>query len=237
MSEKIKILINGAFTESKTTEYLPVENPATQETIAEVPLTLLSEIDEAIETASAAFKIWKEVATPERARLFLKYQQLLKEHQKELAEILSKENGKTFADAMGDVWRGIEVVEHACNIPTLMMGETVENVARAVDTYSYVQPLGVCAGITPFNFPAMIPLWMFPMAIACGNTFILKPSEQTPMTSVRMAELFYEAGFPKGVLNIVHGAKDQVNHLLNHPDIRAISFVGSVPVAEHVYRT
>ncbi|MCL1665643.1 CoA-acylating methylmalonate-semialdehyde dehydrogenase [Elizabethkingia ursingii] len=237
MSEKIKILINGAFTESKTTEYLPVENPATQETIAEVPLTLLSEIDEAIETASAAFKIWREVATPERARLFLKYQQLLKEHQKELAEILSKENGKTFADAMGDVWRGIEVVEHACNIPTLMMGETVENVARAVDTYSYVQPLGVCAGITPFNFPAMIPLWMFPMAIACGNTFILKPSEQTPMTSVRMAELFYEAGFPKGVLNIVHGAKDQVNHLLNHPDIRAISFVGSVPVAEHVYRT
>ena len=237
MSEKIKILINGAFTESKTTEYLPVENPATQKTIAEVPLTLLSEIDEAIETASAAFKIWKEVATPERARLFLKYQQLLKEHQKELAEILSKENGKTFADAMGDVWRGIEVVEHACNIPTLMMGETVENVARAVDTYSYVQPLGVCAGITPFNFPAMIPLWMFPMAIACGNTFILKPSEQTPMTSVRMAELFYEAGFPKGVLSIVHGAKDQVNHLLNHPDIRAISFVGSVPVAEHVYRT
>lgn len=170
-------------------------------------------------------------------KAFLKYQQLLKEHQKELAEILSKENGKTFADAMGDVWRGIEVVEHACNIPTLMMGETVENVARAVDTYSYVQPLGVCAGITPFNFPAMIPLWMFPMAIACGNTFILKPSEQTPMTSVRMAELFYEAGFPKGVLNIVHGAKDQVNHLLNHPDIRAISFVGSVPVAEHVYRT
>ena len=237
MSEKIKILINGAFTESKSTEYLPVENPATQETIAEVPLSLLSEIDEAIETASAAFKIWKEVATPERARLFLKYQQLLKEHQKELAEILSKENGKTFADAMGDVWRGIEVVEHACNIPTLMMGETVENVARAVDTYSYVQPLGVCAGITPFNFPAMIPLWMFPMAIACGNTFILKPSDQTPMTSVRMAELFYEAGFPKGVLNIVHGAKDQVNHLLNHPDIRAISFVGSVPVAEHVYRT
>ena len=237
MSEKIKILINGAFTESKATEYLPVENPATQEIIAEVPLTLLSEIDEAIEAASAAFKIWKEVATPERARLFLKYQQLLKEHQKELAEILSKENGKTLADAMGDVWRGIEVVEHACNIPTLMMGETVENVARAVDTYSYVQPLGVCAGITPFNFPAMIPLWMFPMAIACGNTFILKPSEQTPMTSVRMAELFYKAGFPKGVLNVVHGAKDQVNHLLNHPDIRAISFVGSVPVAEHVYRT
>jgi len=237
MSQKIKILINGNFTESKTKNYLPVENPASQEILAEVPLTELSEIDEAIEAAAEAFKIWKEVATPERARLFLKYQHLLKEHQKEIAEILSRENGKTFADAMGDVWRGIEVVEHACNIPTLMMGETVENVARGVDTYSYIQPLGVCAGITPFNFPAMIPLWMFPMAIACGNTFILKPSEQTPMTSMKMAELFLEAGFPKGVLNIVHGTKDQVNHILNHADIRAISFVGSVPVAEHVYRT
>ncbi len=237
MSEQVKNFVNGAFVTSKATDFLPVENPATLEILAEVPLTPLTEIDEAIEAASAAFQIWKEVATPERARLFLKYQHLLKEHQKELAEILSKENGKTFADAMGDVWRGIEVVEHACNIPTLMMGETVENVARAVDTYSYIQPLGVCAGITPFNFPAMIPMWMFPMAIACGNAFILKPSEQTPMTSMRLAELFVEAGFPKGVLNIVHGTKDQVNHILNHPEIKAISFVGSVPVAEHVYRT
>lgn len=237
MAQKVKILLNGEFVESKATQHLPVEDPSTQETIAEVPLTTLSEIDEAIRVASEAFKTWKEVATPERGRLFLKYQHLLKQHQKEIAEVLSKENGKTFADAMGDVWRGIEVVEHACNIPSLMMGETVENVARSVDTYSYVQPLGVCAGITPFNFPAMIPLWMFPMAIACGNTFILKPSEQTPMTSMKMAELFMEAGFPKGVLNIVHGSKDQVNHILTHPDIKAISFVGSVPVAEHVYRT
>lgn len=234
---KVKLLINGAFVESKSADYLSVENPASREILAEVPLTQLSEIDEAIEAATEAFKIWKEVATPERARLFLKYQHLLKEHQKEIAEVLSKENGKNFADAMGDVWRGIEVVEHACNISTLMMGETVENVARAVDTYSYIQPLGVCAGITPFNFPAMIPLWMFPMAIACGNSFILKPSEQTPMTSMKLAELFLEAGFPKGVLNIVHGTKDQVNHILNHPEIKAISFVGSVPVAEHVYRT
>lgn len=237
MSNKIKLLINGTFVESRTETFLPVENPATQEVLAEVPLTKLSEIDEAIAAAGDAFKTWKEVATPERARLFLKYQHLLKEHQKEIAEILSKENGKTLADAMGDVWRGIEVVEHACNISTLMMGETVENVARGVDTYSYIQPLGVCAGITPFNFPAMIPLWMFPMAIACGNAFVLKPSEQTPMTSIRLAELFIEAGFPKGVLNVVHGSKDQVNHILNHSDIKAISFVGSVPVAEHVYRT
>lgn len=237
MTQKINLYINGAFTASTATAYLPVENPATQEIIAEVPLTELSEIDQAIALAGEAFKTWKEVATPERARLFLKYQHLLKEHQKEIAEILATENGKTFADAMGDVWRGIEVVEHACSIPTLMMGETVENVARAVDTYSYIQPLGVCAGITPFNFPAMIPLWMFPMAIACGNTFILKPSEQAPMTAMKLAELFQQAGFPKGVLNIVHGSKDQVNHILNHEDIRAISFVGSVPVAEHVYRT
>lgn len=237
MTQKINLYINGAFTASTATTYLPVENPATQEIIAEVPLTELKEIDQAIALAGEAFKTWKEVATPERARLFLKYQHLLKEHQKEIAEILATENGKTFADAMGDVWRGIEVVEHACSIPTLMMGETVENVARAVDTYSYIQPLGVCAGITPFNFPAMIPLWMFPMAIACGNTFILKPSEQAPMTAMKLAELFQQAGFPKGVLNIVHGSKDQVNHILNHEDIRAISFVGSVPVAEHVYRT
>lgn len=237
MTQKINLYINGAFTASTATAYLPVENPATQEIIAEVPLTELKEIDQAIALAGEAFKTWKEVATPERARLFLKYQHLLKEHQKEIAEILATENGKTFADAMGDVWRGIEVVEHACSIPTLMMGETVENVARAVDTYSYIQPLGVCAGITPFNFPAMIPLWMFPMAIACGNTFILKPSEQAPMTAMKLAELFQQAGFPKGVLNIVHGSKDQVNHILNHEDIRAISFVGSVPVAEHVYRT
>lgn len=234
---KVKLLIDGQFVESKASQHLPVENPATREVLAEVPLTELSEIDHAIVVATEAFEKWKNVATPERARLFLKYQHLLKENQKEIAEILAKENGKTFADAMGDVWRGIEVVEHACNIPTLMMGETVENVARAVDTYSYIQPLGVCAGITPFNFPAMIPLWMFPMAIACGNTFILKPSEQTPMTSMKMAELFNEAGFPKGVLNVVHGSKDQVNHILNHPEIKAISFVGSVPVAEHVYRT
>jgi len=177
------------------------------------------------------------VAVPERARLFLRYQDLLKKHQDEIAEILCKENGKTFVDGKGDVWRGIEVVEHAANIATLMMGETVENVARNIDTYSNQQPLGICGGITPFNFPAMIPLWMYPMAIACGNTFILKPSEQDPETPMRLAELFVEAGAPKGVLNVIHGAKDSVNFMLNHPKIKAMSFVGSVPVAQHVYKT
>jgi malonate-semialdehyde dehydrogenase (acetylating)/methylmalonate-semialdehyde dehydrogenase len=166
----------------------------------------------------------------------MRYQALLKEHHDEIAEILAQETGKTFEDAKGDVWRGIEVVEHAANIPSLMMGETVENVARSIDSYSYTQPLGICAGITPFNFPAMIPLWMFPVAIAAGNTFILKPSEQDPLTPTRLVELFEQAGAPKGVLQVLHGGKDQVDFILDHPEIRALSFVGSVPVAEYIYR-
>ncbi|MGL4895778.1 MAG: CoA-acylating methylmalonate-semialdehyde dehydrogenase, partial [Shewanella sp.] len=161
----------------------------------------------------------------------------LKEHHDELATILAHETGKTFEDAKGDVWRGIEVAEHACNIASLLMGETVENVARSIDTYSYTQPLGVCAGITPFNFPAMIPLWMFPLAIACGNTFILKPSEQDPMTPQRLVELFVEAGAPKGVLQLVHGDKTAVDILLADPAVKAISFVGSVAVGQYIYKT
>ncbi|MEC8925655.1 CoA-acylating methylmalonate-semialdehyde dehydrogenase, partial [uncultured Idiomarina sp.] len=187
-------------------------------------------------SAREAFKTWKEVPVSERARVMMRYQALLKEHQEEIAEILAQETGKTFEDAKGDVWRGIEVVEQAANIPSLMMGETVENVARSIDSYSYIQPLGICAGITPFNFPAMIPLWMFPMAIACGNTFILKPSEQDPLTPTRLVELFEQAGAPKGVLQVIHGGKDQVDFVLDHPEIHALSFVGSVPVAEYIYR-
>ena len=167
----------------------------------------------------------------------MKYQELLKTNQDDIAKILSKENGKTFEDAKGDVWRGIEVVEQAANITPLLMGETVENVAREIDSYSYIQSLGVCLGITPFNFPAMIPLWMFPMAIACGNTFILKPSEQDPMTSNKLAELFVEAGAPPNILQVIHGNKEQVDILIKHPDIKAISFVGSVPVGQYIYKT
>ena len=237
MTKKIPLFLNGKFVESRTNQHLPVINPSTQEFLAEVPIATSDEVNHAISSAKIAFRSWKEVPTPERARIFLKYQHILKENQDDIAKILSLENGKTYADAKGDVWRGIEVVEQACNIASFMMGETVENVARNIDTYSYIQPLGVCVGITPFNFPAMIPLWMFPMAIACGNTFVLKPSEQDPMTPMRLAELFAEAGFPKGVLNVVHGVKEQVNQIITHPDIKAISFVGSVPVAEHVYRT
>lgn len=235
--KKVPLYIDGSFTQSTSDKWIDVTNPATQEVIAQVPCATEAEMANAIESAKAAFKTWKEVAISERARVMMRYAALLKEHQEELAGIICEELGKTKEDAMGDVWRGIEVVEHAANIPSMMMGETVENVARSIDTYSYTQPLGVCAGITPFNFPAMIPLWMFPLAIACGNTFILKPSEQDPLTPMRLVELFEQAGAPKGVLQVVHGAKEQVDTLLHHPDIKAISFVGSVGVGQYIYKT
>ena len=207
MTRRLPLLINGEFVASQTDQWIPVTNPATQEVLCEAPAATAGEMEQAIATAKAAFADWKEVPVSERARLMLRYQALLKEHQEEIAEILSQETGKTFEDAKGDVWRGIEVAEQAANIASLMMGETAGNVARNIDSHSWTQPLGVCAGITPFNFPAMIPLWMFPLAIASGNTFVLKPSEQDPMTPNRLA------------------------------DIKAVSFVGSVPVGQHVYRT
>ena len=234
---KVAQLIGGEFCQSQTEQWIEVTNPATQEVIALVPCATEQEVRTAIDSAKTAFESWRETPVSQRARVMLKYQDLLKTHHDELAEILALETGKTFEDAKGDVWRGIEVVEHACSIATLSMGETVENVARGIDTYSYTQPLGVCAGITPFNFPAMIPLWMFPLAIACGNTFILKPSEQDPMTPMRLAELFLEAGAPKDVLQVIHGRKESVDALLTDPVIKAISFVGSVPVGQYIYQT
>ena len=236
MIKNLPLFIDGEFVESTSNKALEVTSPLSQEILCNVPCSTKEEIDQSVLSASDAFLSWKETPPPERARLMMSYQSLLKEHQEELAEILSKENGKTFEDAKGDVWRGIEVVEQAANIPTLLMGETLENVAKEIDSYSYTQPLGVCAGITPFNFPAMIPLWMFPLSIACGNTFILKPSEQDPMTPHRLAELFVEAGAPKGILQVIHGDKQQVEQLLTHPDIRAISFVGSVSAGQNVYK-
>ena len=237
MSENLPLFIEGEFTQSKSDTHLEVLNPASQEILTKVPFATEEESNRAIASAEKTFHDWKDVPPPERSRLMIAYQNLLKKHHEDIAETLSKENGKNFEDSKGDVWRGIEVVEQASNIAPLLMGETVGNVARGIDAYSYLHPLGVCAGITPFNFPAMIPLWMFPMAIACGNTFVLKPSEQDPMTPNLLAELFVEAGAPKGVLQIIHGGKDQVNALLTHPDIQAISFVGSVPVGQHVYKT
>lgn len=237
MTQRVPLLINGQMVQSTTNTFIPVTDPATQAIIAEVPCATAAEVDAAISAAQAAFETWRETPVGERARLMLRYQHLLKEHHDEIATLLSSETGKTFEDAKGDVWRGIEVVEHACNIASLSMGETVENVARKIDCYSITQPLGVCVGITPFNFPAMIPLWMFPMAIACGNTFVLKPSEQDPLTPMRLAELFKEAGAPDGLLQVVHGTKEVVDQLLTHKDTPAISFVGSVAVGEHIYRT
>jgi malonate-semialdehyde dehydrogenase (acetylating)/methylmalonate-semialdehyde dehydrogenase len=237
MTRKVSMFIDGQSVISESADWLDVTDPATQEVICQVPLATTDEMERAIASAKKAFETWKDVPVTQRARMMLNFQHLLKKHHDELAEILAEETGKNFEDAKGDVWRGIEVAEHAANIPSMMMGETVENVASKVDTYSLIQPLGVCAGITPFNFPAMIPLWMFPMAVVCGNTFVLKPSEQDPNTPMRLAELFYEAGFPKDVLQVVHGGKDQVDQILNHKDIEAISFVGSVPVGEHIYKT
>ncbi len=232
---KVPLYIGGEMCQSTTSEWIDVVNPANQEVLAQVPCATDAEVDAAFKSAQETFKTWKDVPVSERARIMMKYAQLLKDHHDELATIICHELGKTFEDAKGDVWRGIEVVEQAANAPSMMMGETVENVARKIDTYSYMQPLGVCAGITPFNFPAMIPLWMFPMAIVCGNTFILKPSEQDPLTPMRLVELFEEAGAPKGVLQVIHGTKPQVDRILDEPSVRAISFVGSCGVGEYIY--
>ena len=231
----VQQLINGQFVQSNTDEWIDITDPATQEVIAKVPQTTNDEINQAVTSAQTAFATWRKTPITTRARIFLKYQSLIRDHMDELAEILTAEQGKTIADARGDVFRGLEVVEHAAGIANLQIGDFVENVASGVDTYSIWQPLGVCAGITPFNFPAMIPLWMFPMAIATGNTFILKPSEQDPMVTMRLVELAIEAGVPEGVLNVVHGGKATVDAICDHPDIKAVSFVGSTHVGKHVY--
>ncbi|WP_462381902.1 CoA-acylating methylmalonate-semialdehyde dehydrogenase [Pseudomonas sp. Marseille-QA0892] len=235
MTTTVKLLINGEFVESQTTEWRDVINPATQEVLARVPFATSDEVNRAVAGAAEAFKTWRKTPIGARSRVFLKYQQLIRENMKELAAILTAEQGKTLADAEGDVFRGLEVVEHAAGIGNLQLGELANNVASGVDTYTLLQPLGVCAGITPFNFPAMIPLWMFPMAIATGNTFVLKPSEQDPMVTMRLCELALEAGVPPGVLNVVHGGPDVVNAICDHPDIKAVSFVGSTRVGTHVY--
>ena len=231
----VKLLIGGQFVESKTTEWRDVVNPATQQVLARVPFATAEEIDAAVASAKEAFKTWKKTPIGARARVFLKLQQLIRENMGELAAMLTAEQGKTLPDAEGDVFRGLEVVEHAASIGNLQLGELANNVAGGVDTYTLLQPLGVCAGITPFNFPAMIPLWMFPMAIATGNTFVLKPSEQDPMVTMRLCELALEAGVPPGVLNVIHGGEMAVNAICDHPDIKAVSFVGSTKVGTHVY--
>jgi malonate-semialdehyde dehydrogenase (acetylating)/methylmalonate-semialdehyde dehydrogenase len=217
--------------------YGDVFNPATGHVTKRVAFADAGTIDAAVKAASAAFPAWRDTPPLRRARVMQEFLSLLKKNQRELAAMVTAEHGKTLPDAMGSVQRGMEVVEFACGIPHLLKGEHSENVGTQVDSHTLRQPVGVCAGITPFNFPVMVPLWMFPVAIACGNAFILKPSEKVPSASVRMAELLKEAGLPDGVLNVVHGDKTAVDALLNHPGIAAISFVGSTPIAKYVYET
>ncbi|MGX5698489.1 CoA-acylating methylmalonate-semialdehyde dehydrogenase [Acinetobacter kookii] len=230
-----KLLINGEFVESKTSHWQDIVNPATQEVLGQVPFATPEEVNAAIAAAQNALASWRQTPIQARMRIMLKLQDLIRSNLKSIAQVLTAEQGKTLADAEGDIQRGLEVVEHACSIGTLQMGEYIEGVARGVDTYTLQQPLGVCAGITPFNFPAMIPLWMFPMAIVCGNTFVLKPSEQDPLSTMMLVELAIQAGIPAGVLNVVHGGKEVVDLLCTHRDIKAISFVGSTEVGTHVY--
>jgi malonate-semialdehyde dehydrogenase (acetylating)/methylmalonate-semialdehyde dehydrogenase len=215
----------------------PITDPSTGKITHQVALGSAADVDKAVAAATRAFPAWAATPAPRRAAVMFRFKELIEKHADELARLITSEHGKVLSDARGSLQRGLEVVEFSCGIPHLLKGEFSENVGTNIDAYSLRQPLGVCAGITPFNFPAMVPLWMFPVAIACGNTFILKPSEKVPSCSMRLAELLTEAGAPPGVINIVNGAKETVGALLAHPGIAAISFVGSTPVAEHVYRS
>jgi malonate-semialdehyde dehydrogenase (acetylating)/methylmalonate-semialdehyde dehydrogenase len=237
MTTKLKNWIGGEWVESSAAQYDNVYNPATEEVLAQVPLSSKEDVDSAVQTARKAFETWSRTPVPRRARVLFKYQQLLVEHWDELARLITLENGKSVGEARGEVLRGIECVEFAAGAPNLMMGKQLPDIASNIESGMYRYPIGVIGGITPFNFPMMVPCWMFPLAIAVGNTFVLKPSERTPLLANRLAELFHEAGLPAGVLNIVHGAHDVVNGILEHPEIKAVSFVGSQPVAEYVYTT
>src|SRR5215471_16720743 len=230
------LYINGHPVISRGTKDIQY-NPATGEAVAEIPRTTPEEIFAAIESARNAFPGWSKTPVLQRCRVLFQYREVLENHAQELIALITEENGKTLEEARGSFQRGIECVEFACGAPTLMMGETVDQVGSGVDGWSTRNPIGVCVGITPFNFPFMVPLWMFPMAIACGNTFVLKPSDKVPRTAVRLVQLAHEAGLPAGVLNLVHGAKDTVDQLLTDPRVRAASFVGSSAVARYIYQT
>mmetsp|Transcript_44386 Transcript_44386/g.115354 ORF Transcript_44386/g.115354 Transcript_44386/m.115354 type:complete len:347 (+) Transcript_44386:217-1257(+) len=235
MTNRVPLIINGEEVQSSSDSFVDVLNPATQELVCQVPLATASELEDALKSASAAFPAWRDTPVQQRARVMLKLQALIREHSDEIAKCISIEQGKTFADAKGDVFRGLEVVEFSCSMPTLMMGEMLPQLSRHLDTEAFRVPLGVCSGICPFNFPAMIPLWMVPVAVAAGNTFILKPSERDPGACMILGRLFKEAGLPNGVLNIVHGTADCVKFLCTAPSIKAVSFVGSSKVGKIVY--
>jgi malonate-semialdehyde dehydrogenase (acetylating)/methylmalonate-semialdehyde dehydrogenase len=235
--ERLPLWVNGRAFSPSTTRYGEVTNPATGEVIRHVPFANAADVDAAVRSAAAALPAWSASPPLRRARVLMKFRDLLDRHAKDLARIVTQEHGKTLADAEGSVMRGMEVVEFATGIPHLLKGEHSESVGTGVDSWSIRTPVGVCAGITPFNFPAMVPMWMFPIAIGCGNTFVLKPSERDPTLSLRLAELLQEAGLPDGVFNVVHGDKEAVDALLAHPTVRAVSFVGSTPIAKYIYET
>jgi malonate-semialdehyde dehydrogenase (acetylating)/methylmalonate-semialdehyde dehydrogenase len=233
----LPLWIGGREVQSSSGRTGDVFDPSTGEVIRRAPFASASEVGQAVAAARAALPGWRDAPPLRRARVLARFRELLEANRDELARLISQEHGKTVPDAAGSLQRGIEVVEFATGAPHLLKGEQAEDVARGVDSHSVLQPVGVCAGITPFNFPAMVPMWMFPVAIACGNTFVLKPSEKVPSTALRLAILFHEAGLPEGVLNVVPGDAEAVGAILDHPDVNAVSFVGSTPIARHVYET
>src|SRR3954465_6210579 len=233
----VPAFIGGEWREITGVEKTPGYNPSRGEVIAEVPMCTKEHVDEAVESAAAAFPAWRDTPPVERARLFFRYRQVVEENFDRICQSVTREHGKTLAEARGSVYRGIENIEYACGAPSLLMGDTLSDLARGVDCETLLQPLGVCVGIAPFNFPAMVPMWMFPLALVCGNTFVLKPSEKVPLTVNLLGELMIEAGCPAGVFNIVHGDKEAVDALLTHPTVKAISFVGSTAIAKYIYET
>ncbi len=235
--KSVSFYINGAWDKPTGRRTQPVMNPATGEVLAEVPMATDEDVDAAVRTAHEAYLKWRETPVIDRVQVLYRYKALLEAHQGDVAQVLTSENGKTLDDAKAEVRRGIQMVEVACGMPSLMMGDSLNDVATGIDCKTVRQPIGVCAGITPFNFPAMVPMWMYPFAIACGNAFVLKPSEQVPLTPSLAIDLLHEAGLPAGVLNLVHGDKAAVDALLHHPLVKAISFVGSTPVAKYIYST
>src|SRR4051812_11417739 len=234
-AELVPLYIAGRWQASKSDRTGPVYNPSTGKVIARVPLCTAAEVDAAVRAAHAALPAWADTPAVDRARILFHFRDKLDSHAEELAKLVTREHGKTLPEARASVMRGVEMVEFACGIPSLLMGQTLPNIATNVDCETVRHPVGVCAGITPFNFPAMVPLWMYPVALACENTFVLKPSEKVPLSAVRLGELIADCGLPEGVFNIVHGGKECVDALLTHPQVAAISFVGSTAVAKHVY--
>jgi malonate-semialdehyde dehydrogenase (acetylating)/methylmalonate-semialdehyde dehydrogenase len=235
--DRLPLWIGGKAVAATTTRYGEVTNPATGDVIRHVPLANSADVDAAVAAAAKALPDWRAAPALRRARVLMRFRELMEANKKDLAKIVTEEHGKTLDDAEGSVTRGIEVIEFATGVPHLIKGEFSDSVGTGVDSWSLRLPVGVCAGVTPFNFPAMVPMWMFPVAIACGNTFVLKPSERVPSLSLRMAELLRDAGLPDGVFNVVHGDKEAVDALLVHPEVKAISFVGSTPIARYIYAT